>query len=63
MKIKKNTKLHMKKLKWLKKELKEENVKTNFPAVRARIILEVCSVKSTVRFEQWLVGMEQASES
>ena len=57
MKIKANTKLHMKKLNWLEQELKEESIKTNFPTVRARIILEICSVKSTRQFNQWIEGV------
>ena len=57
MKVKANTKLHMKKLNWLEQELENETVKTNFPTVRARIILEICSVKSTKQFEQWMEGI------
>lgn len=59
MKIKANTELHMKKLKWLNQELKNEILKTNFPTVRARIILEICSVKSTRQFEQWIEGVQE----
>tara|TARA_Y100000310_G_scaffold158477_1_gene157878 strand:- start:204 stop:380 length:177 start_codon:yes stop_codon:yes gene_type:complete len=57
MKIKANTKLHMMKLHWLEKELEKETVKTNFPTVRARIILEICGVKSTKQFKQWMEGV------
>jgi len=59
MKIKANTKLHMKKLNWLEQELKEESIKNNFPntIIRARIILEICSVKSTRQFNQWIEGV------
>jgi len=57
MKIKANTELHMAKLNWLEQELKEENVGTIFPTVRARIILEICSVKSTKQFNQWVEGV------
>ena len=57
MKIKANTKLHMKKLKWLSHELENEILKSTFPTARARIILEICSVKSTKQFEQWIEGV------
>jgi hypothetical protein len=53
MRIKANTKLHMKKLNWLERELESEILKIRFPTVRARIILEVCSVKSSSQFNQW----------
>ena len=57
MKLKANTKLHMKKLNWLERELEEETLKTNFPTARARIILEVCSVKSSSQFNSWEKGL------